>query len=171
MVMVPVGDVKARAMDFEKLFRNCSGNFDSHSLPIPILLPPDENTALEPPLYCGSSDTVVCTLRCLLRLETVPGVRLPLGVFQILGQLTYLMLVDKILEHREPATKKTIYLDLLNPRPRPRYASVLADRARDSHTTSLVVRHYLVPFCLLQITGTVSEQFFSDRKLRLDANS
>ena len=67
-------------MDLEKLFRNCSGNFDSDSLPIPMLLPPDENIALEQRLSCGFSDAKVCRMRRLLRLEIVPGVRLPGGV-------------------------------------------------------------------------------------------
>ena len=80
MITVPIGDAETRPMDLEKLFRNCSGNFDSHSLLIPILLPPDENTSLEQPLSCGSSDAVVCRMRRLLRLEIVPGVRLPRGV-------------------------------------------------------------------------------------------
>ena len=61
MIMVSSGDFKVRAMDLEELFRNCSGNFDSHYLPNPILLPPVENIALDAPSSCGSSATRVCT--------------------------------------------------------------------------------------------------------------
>ena len=80
MIMVPVGNVKTKAINLEKLFRNCSGTFGGDSLPIPMLLPPDENIALEQHLSCGSSNTMACRMRRLLRLEIVPGVRLPRGV-------------------------------------------------------------------------------------------